>query len=563
MSSTQPSTADDPKYLLPLRAYWGRYIEIGLGSLFINAFALATPFFSMLIYDKVVGNSITDTLWALAIGMMLFTLLDFVLRAIRAYYVEQIAIRSDLSLDTILLSRLIGSDVGKVPPVGSVLAGYRELTTAREFLSAQSIMVVADLPFTFIYVLALIIVGGWVVVAPLFIGALVVTIQVLLSYPTQDYQKISRNAEAAKLGMLTEMLTTAEVFASSRIGSSFRERWQAVSERQSVSNGKGRFWGALSVALAMSSNTFVYIVTIVIGVYLIEAQAMTMGALVAASMLASRSLANISQAVMMFTKFKHLRSAHAALNKLVNLHEEDHAHETPPAPVEGRIFTRGVGHRFRKEGLPALENASFGVEPGERIGIVGRPGSGKTTLVRALAGVIHPTSGDVLIDGVPVNHYLPEERADWLVYKPQEALLFSGTLEDNVRCGNTTATADQVMQALAGAGLREAIRVGELSLAHEIAPYGNNLSGGQRQAIALARALLSPARVVLLDEPTAGFDIPTEQQVAQYLKEWGSGRTLIIATHSPLLLNTLCDRLIVVNGGKIVADGPRQKILQG
>ena len=165
-------------------------------------------------------------------------------------------------------------------------------------------------------------------------------------------------------------------------------------------------------------------------------------------------------------------------------------------------------------------------------------------LGRALAGVIHPSTGDVLIDGIPVNHYWPEERADWLVYKPQEPLLFAGSHEDNVRCGNTTASADQIMQALAGAGLREAIRVGELSLAHEIAPYGSNLSGGQRQAIALARALLSP-------------------RLDGVAKVGATQRQLTFATHSPLLLNTLCDRLVVVNGGKIVADGPRQKILQG
>lgn len=560
-----PTSADrdDPKYLIPLRAYWGRYIEVGMGSLFINTFALATPFFSMLIYDKVVGNNITDTMWALSIGMILFALLDFVLRTIRSYYVEQIAIRSDLALDNVIINRLLGGDVGKTPPVGAVLAGYRDLTSAREFLSAQSIMVVADLPFTVIYIIALIIVGGWVVVAPLFIGALVVTLQAMFSVPTRDYQKLSRTAEATKLGLLSEMLSNNEAYASTRLGEGFRKRWQIIAEKHSVSNGKSRFWSALSMSLAMSGNTLVYVVTIIIGVYMIEAQAMTMGGLVAGSMLASRALANISQAVTLFTKFKHLRSSHDALSKLVDLRDAESAREIPPAPVEGRIFARGVTHRFRQEGLPALEGASFGIEPGEKVGLLGRPGSGKTTLVRALAGVIHPTAGDVLVDGVPVNRYLPEERSDWLVYKPQEALLFAGSLEENVRAGNTTASAAQVMEALAGAGLREAIRTGELSLGHEIAPYGTNLSGGQRQAIALARALLSPARIVLLDEPTSGFDIPTEQQVAQYLKTWAEGRTLILATHSPLLLNVLCDRLLVVNGGKIVADGPRQKILQG
>ncbi len=552
----------DPKYLKPLEAYWGRYVEIGLSSLIVNAFTLATPIFSMLIYDKVIGNNITQTLWALAIGMILFALLDFILRAIRAYYVEQIAIRSDIALDEVLVSRLLVGDIGKVPPVGATLAAYRELAGAREFLSAQSIMVVADLPFTIIFLIALMVVGGPIVLSPLIIGVGIVLLQALLAQPAKDYQKLTRNAEAIKLGQLNELVTIAEVFASTKLGKVFRLRWQGISEQQSVAHGKSRFWSSLGSAVAISSSTLVYVVTMVAGVLLIEAQSMTVGALVAASMLSSRALANISMAVNLFTKFRHLQQANASLSKLVDLQAESQKREMPPAPVERRMFVRGLNHRFRKEGLPALESATFGIEPGERIGIVGRPGSGKTTLVRALAGVIHPSAGDVLIDGIPVNTYLPEERADWMVYKAQEPMLFAGTLEENVRAGNRTATAEAVMQALAGAGLREAIRTGELSLAHEIAPYGTNLSGGQRQAIALARALLSEAKLVILDEPTSGFDIPTEQAVAQYLQIWSQGKTLILATHSPVLLNLLCDRLIVVNGGKIVADGPRQALLK-
>lgn len=552
----------DPKYLMPLRAYWRRYIEIGLSSLFVNGFALVLPFFSMLVYDKVVGNNITETLWALAIGMLIFALLDFILRSLRAFYVEQIAIRSDTALDSVLVSRLLVHDIGKTPPVGAVLAGYRDLAGAREFLSAQTITVLADLPFTVIYLIALVVVGGMAALPPVLVGVGLVILQSLFAIPARDYQKASRNAEAIKLGLLTELLHGAEVFASTRQGKGFRKRWMEISERQSVTNGKSRFWSSLSMAATMSSSTVVYVLTIVFGVYLIEAQTMTIGALIACSMLASRVLANVSQAVTLVSKARHLISAHQGLSQLVNLNEETQQRDPMTPPVEGRIFVRSVGHRFRQEGLPALENINISIEPNERIGIVGRPGSGKTTLVRALAGVIHPSTGDVLVDGVPVNHYLPEERAEWMVYKPQEQHLFAGTVEQNVRSGNAGATADAVMEALSGAGLRDAIRLGELSLAHEVAPHGANLSGGQRQAIVLARALLSPARIVILDEPTSGFDITTEQAVTQYLKAWTERKTLILATHSPLLLTALCDRLIVINGGKVVADGPRQNILK-
>ncbi|MEY3201219.1 MAG: hypothetical protein RIR70_769 [Pseudomonadota bacterium] len=552
----------DPKYLIPLRAFWRRYVEIGLSSLFINGFALAVPLFSMLIYDKVVGNNITETLWALVIGMLLFSVLDFILRTLRAFYIEQIAVGSDLALDKALVGKLLVDDISKIPPVGSLLSSYRELTGARDFLSAQTITVLGDLPFTLLYLIALTMIGGTAVLPPVLIGCLVVGLQTLFSLPARDYHQISRKEEATKLGLLTELLSGAEAFASTHMGKGLRQRWLRISERQSVANGKGRFWNALIGTVTLSSTSVVYVATMVVGVYLIESQQLTIGGLTACTMLSSRVMANIAQGVTVLSKYRALMDASRGLNALVHLSEKSAQRPPMGRPVEGRIFVRGVTHRFRKEGLASLDNVSLSIEPGERIGIVGRPGSGKTTLVRALAGVIAPSSGDVLIDGVPIHTFLPEERADWMVFKPQEQLLFAGTVEHNIRAGNEIASTDEVMGALVAAGMREAIRIGELSLAHEVAPYGANLSGGQRQAIMLARALLSPGRLVILDEPTSGFDVGTEQAVVQYMAQWCEGKTLILATHSPVLLTTLCTRIIAINGGKVVADGPREQILK-
>lgn len=551
-------------YLIPLRAYWPQYAEILLAGIAINFIALLSPVFSMLVYDRIVGNRISETLWALAIGMVLAAILDFSLRAIRAWYVEHIAGNSDVMLDRALLRRMLHHDAAVLPPVGAVLNKYKELAAARDFITSSYLLSVADLPFYLLFMLALWIVGGWVALVPMVTGILMVISHAVCAMPARDYGSQSRKAAGSKVSLLAEILSEGELLKTSLLRVPVARRWQEESEAAASSGARGRFWTALG---GVSSNFWMMLTTVgtlVAGVYQIEARALTTGGLIACTMLASRSMMSLASVTVLFTRYKEMRRSGKELDDLLGDNGETPAapQSVAPRPLEGRITVRRLGYRFKTDGPLALDGLTFNIEPGERVGLLGRPGSGKTTLMRCLAGVVRPSTGEVLVDGVAVRQHDAWSRARWLAYKPQEPILFEGTLEENILAGAEFADREALTRALDVAGLQEYIRRGELNLGMMIEPRGVNLSGGQRQAVALARSLVMSPGILLLDEPTAGLDVAGEKAIAAHLREFSAGKTLVVATHSHVMLAVL-DRLIVVEGGRIVADGPRERVLVG
>jgi len=564
LSSSSKQGRAEPSYLFPLRAYATQYAEILLAGIAINFIALLTPVFTMLVYDRIVGNRITETLWALALGMLLAALLDFTLRAIRAWYVEHIAGNSDISLDRALLRRLLHHDAAVLPPVGAVLNKYKELAAARDFITSSYMLSVADLPFYLLFMVALWIIGGWVALVPFVTGILMVVTHVVCSIPARDFNSQSRKAAGGKVSLLAEILSEGELLKTSLLRVPVTRRWQDESEAAALSGAKGRFWTALG---GVSSNFWMMMTTVgtlVAGVYQIEARALTTGGLIACTMLASRSLMSLASVTVLFTRYSEMRRSGKELDQLLGDDGEVPAapKTVAPRPLEGRITVRRLGYRFKSDGPLALDGLTFNIEPGEKVGLLGRPGSGKTTLLRCLAGVVRPSTGEVLVDGVAVRQHDAYSRARWLAYKPQEPMLFDGTLEENILAGAEFADRDALLRALEVAGLHEFIRRGELNLGMQIEARGVNLSGGQRQSVALARSLVSSPSILLLDEPTNGLDAAGEKAIAIRLREFSEGRTLVVATHSHIMLAML-DRLIVVDGGRIVADGPREKVLVG
>lgn len=554
----------EPSYLFPLRAYWPQYAEIMVAGIAINFIALAAPVFTMLVYDRIVGNRISETLWALALGMGLAALLDFSLRAIRAWYIEHIAGNSDVMLDRALLRRLLHHDAAVLPPVGAVLNKYKELSSARDFITSGYMLSVADLPFYLLFMLALWIIGGSVALVPLVAGILMVISHAVCAVPARDFGIRSRKAAGTKVALLAEILSEGELLKTSLLRVPVARRWQGESEAAATAGARGRFWTALGAASGNFWTLLTTVGTLVAGVYKIEAHELTTGGLVACTMLAGRSMMSLASVTVLFTRFHEMRRSGKELDELLGDGGETPAaaQSVAPRPLEGRITVRRLGYRFKADGPLALDGLTFNIEPGERVGLLGRPGSGKTTLMRCMAGVVRPSTGDVLVDGVAVRQHDAYSRARWLAYKPQEPILFEGTLEENILAGADFTEREALARALEVAGLHEYIRRGELNLGMAIEPRGVNLSGGQRQAVALARALVASPSILLLDEPTAGLDVAGEKAIAARLREFSAGKTLVVATHSHIMLAML-DRLIVVEGGKIVADGPRERVLVG
>lgn len=554
------SLRKDPVYLTLMRAYGSRFVEIVVAGVLINVFGLFMPLYSRLVYDKVIGNHIPETLWALTLGMVLFIVLELVLRVIRMYYIEQLAGRFDIEFDGRSVRRLLESRV--TAPVGVVLAKYRDLSSARDLLSSNYMLMLIDLPFLVMYLVAVGLLGGHLVWVILVGGAMLVASQLLCKIPATDYGNAAMTSGIGKIDKLASLVFGMETLKTSPLQDRLVKAFLADAADNAVSQAKSRFWMNAGYALSTVGYTLISVGTLVIGVYLVEDNALTVGALIATSLLISRATSMLSSVTMVLGRMEMFKRARAAFEEMF----DDEGSEQVIADVlrqdmRGLIQVVNLTLHLDKNEKPALDNVSLAIQPGEKVGIVGRSGSGKTTLMRALAGLhrIENGKGQVLIDGVAVAAYAAPVRMRCIGYKPQEPFLFDGSLAANIFVGDRVDS-NVYEAALAVSGVDDLIARGELRLDQMIKAPGN-LSGGQRQMVALARAVAGMPTVMLLDEPTTGIDLSTETRIIEKLIGYSAQRTLVVATHSTALLRRM-DRIIVLNDGKIVADGPSTTILQ-
>jgi ABC-type bacteriocin/lantibiotic exporter with double-glycine peptidase domain len=548
----------DPMYVTLLRAYGKRLVEIVVAGFLINLFALLMPLYSRLMYDKVIGNHIPDTLWALTLGMLLFIALEFALRVIRAFYVEQLAGKFDIDFDRAVVQKLRAARVAW--PVGTVLAKYRDFSGARDLLSSSYMLVIIDFPFLILYLLALGLIGGHIVWVVLVGGALLVGVQLLCKVPTMDYSRLAMESGASKTDKLAGLVYGMETLKTSALSRRVVAMFDGDAEQAGVAQAKSRFWAAVGYTIASSGYSLITIGTLVVGVYLVEASTLTVGALIASSMLASRAASMLSSVALVLGRFDAFKQSRKAFEDLfVDNKEPDETLEVGRNRIEGHIQVANLAFSIRPGEPSTLKQLSFAIRPGEKVGIVGRSGSGKSTLMRCLAGVHSGDVGQVLYDGIAIAAYPEDVRMRNIAYKPQEPFLFDGTLAANIFPDDAIDTT-AYHTALSVSALDDLIASGQLRMDQVVRAPGD-LSGGQRQMVALARAVATLPSVMLLDEPTTGVDQVSEARIVERLIAFASGRTLVVATHSPVLLRRM-DRIIVVSDGRIVADGPREKILQ-
>ena len=567
--SDQRAGEDTPP---PTRAwFWGTlwrfrryYLETIAAAMMINVLAIATSLFVMNVYDRVVPNNAEATLWVLATGVAIAIGFEFVARTLRGYLLDVVGKKVDLLLASQLFHQALGMRMEARPAsAGAFASNLREFESLRDFFTSATLTTLTDLPFVFLFTWVISLVGGPIGLVPLLAIPLLLVTGLLAQIPLARLMQRHLSESSAKHGVLVEAVEGVETLKTLSAEGALQRRWETYTALTAETALRSRFISSLVVNFAMLASQAVTVLMVVWGVYRIAEGALTVGGLVACTILAGRALAPLGQLAGLLTRYQHSRSALMALNRIMDLPTERPAGRSfLHRPVlAGQIELCNVGFTYPRTKNAVLHGVSFRVQPGERVAILGRVGSGKSTTLRLIMGLYECGSGSVLIDGTDLQQIDPADLRHNLGYVSQDVRLFYGTLRENVMLGAPLADDAALLAATQIAGLDRLISGHPLGFDLMVGERGEGLSGGQKQSVAIARTLLAAPRVLLLDEPTSSMDHNTEQAFIAQFKAYIQGRTLVIATHKPAMLE-LVERLVVLEGGKVVADGPREAVLQ-
>lgn len=538
-----------------LRSAW---LEVGFSSLFINLGLLLLPLFSMLVYDKVVSNGVFETLWALTLGMAIYLLADIGMRVIRAWSTEQVAEELTRRGDEAIWQRLVSNNELS-GGFAKFLSNYRDLSISRDFVSSTYLLALADLPFMLLYLLAVAIIAWPLAILSTCLVMIYTLAGAILQKRINRLAKEVEQQNTRKLSYMSEVLGALEVVKTVPKASYFLRQWRELSDNSSSIEGKRRLASSYTNTLAAGMMTFSTVAILVAGVYLIDARVLSVGGLIACSLLSSRAMSLVTSFFMVVGKWQDFQRATKRMESSVQLLADQQL--TARQNITGNISAIKLTKQYPERPI-ALDNVNLNITAGERVALLGKPGAGKSTLLRCLAGLIKQDSGQLLIDGLALNDISIADRVKWLAWKSQDPALFAGTLEENLLVAGSAADSERFTQALWASGLEDEFKSGRISLGMTIDERGSNLSGGQRQKIALARAFAQPCRILLLDEPTLGLDPDSERQLAERLpKILNREDILIMTTHSAIMLNVV-QRVVALDGGKIIADGPRDKLVR-
>ncbi|MDG1064914.1 MAG: type I secretion system permease/ATPase [Luminiphilus sp.] len=539
------------------------YKDVLVAAFFINLFALAVPIFMMNVYDRVVPNAAFDTLWVLSTGVVLVLVADMVLKSMRGHFLDLASRRVDVDLSAKIMERTLGMRLEHRPAsVGSFAVNLRSFETLRDFITSTTITTVIDLPFSVLF-LAVIAWIGWPLLVPVFLGILAI-----LTYALVSSKKLKRLTEttyqagAQRNATLIESLTGLDTLKALGAESVMQRKWEDTT-RFLAGVGVDLRLATLSVThFTMFAQQLVTVGVIIVGVFLISEGQLTMGGLIAGSMLSRRSMQPFGQIAGLITQAHNARMALDTLNGLF---------ETPTERREGGAFVsrdnfrgdvtfKNVSFAYPGSETASVAGVSFSVKAGEHVAIVGRVGSGKSTLTKLAMGLYEPTEGAVLIDGIDLRQLDPGEYRKAVGYVPQDVTLFHGTLRENMTLAHRGVEDDALVRAAERAALIDFVNRHPRGFDMPISERGDSVSGGQRRCIALARSLVHTPGILFFDEPTGSMDNSTEATIKKELENYLPGRTLLLVTHRNSLLE-LVDRIIVVDGGRIVADGAKDGVL--
>ncbi|AXX88280.1 type I secretion system ATPase/permease, LssB family [Malaciobacter marinus] len=554
---------DQPKdwFWGTLKRNRGIYKQVIIVSLFINLFILATPLFTMNVYDRVLPNNALETLWVLFIGISLVMLFDFILKMLRSYFLGVASKRADTVISNRIFNQLLNIKINAKPAsTGQFVSRLQSFESVREFFTSATIAAAVDLPFVIIFIIVIFYIGG-----PLgYITIATVVISMLVSWymqrPLKEIIEKSVKEEQIKHTTLIETVTGLEIIKSIRAQNRMRTHWDQSVNKTIHYADKGQFLSQTITFFTAFISQFSNILIVAAGVYLASEGEMTMGAIIAAMILNGRVISPVSQLVGMIIKYDKTMLSLENLDEVMKMpvEKENKTYISRPN-LSGTIEFKDVQFAYKDQNHQTLKDINLKIKQGERVAVLGKIGSGKSTLLKLIMSLYEPNKGSVLIDSVDIRQIDPVDLRQAIGAVPQEPFLFMGTIKDNITIGEQYVSDEELLRASKVAGLNEFLGKHEAGYDLIVGERGEGLSGGERQAVTLARALISNPNILMLDEPTNSMDRQTEKMFIDRIKNIIEDKTLIVVTHKTSLLQ-LVDRVIIVEDGKIILDGPKEEV---
>jgi len=542
---------------------WRLYRDALGAAVLINLFALAIPLYTMNVYDRVVPNNAIETLWVLSIGIGLVLLLNFVLTTVRAYVVDVASKKVDVQLSALIMERVLDLRMESRPAsVGSFAANLRSFESVRDFIASASLTTLVDLPFILLFLMVLAWISPWMLIPPVVAIVIALVVSWFAQARMEQLTKQTFQAAAQRNAGLVESLAGLETLKVLNAQSGAQRSWEQSTEYLARQGAKIKLTSSLTVNTVQTLQQVVTIAVIIIGTYLIQEAQLSMGGIIASSMIAGRCLAPLGQVTGLMMQYQNARTSLDSVDMYMSLPVEhpDDRNFVPRPFLKGEIEFRGVSFSYPGTTQKVLDSLSFSLKAGEKVAIIGRIGSGKTTLSKLILGLFQPTAGTVVLDGLDNQQIDPADVRRSMGYVSQDPVLFYGTLKHNLTIGSPFASDDQMLAAAKQSGVDEFASRHPDGYDMMIGERGESLSGGQRQAIAVARALIGNPSILLLDEPSSNMDNQSESALRESLRKECDGKTVVLVTHRTALLD-LVDRLIVMDMGRIVADGPKDQVI--
>ena len=543
---------------------WWTYGQIILAAMMINFFSLGSSVFIMTVYDRVIPNNAVESLVALCIGMVILIIFDFLLKFLRAYFIDTAGQKVDLKVAKGIFDRImklkLASQKGST---GGLVNTVREFENLRDFCTSASLATVVDIPFIILFIVVIAIIGGPIAFVPAVAVPFVLFIGIFIQPFLSRYSKEGMEQGHSKQGTLVEMVSGLETLKSLGSDKLFHDRWEKAVDEHSYVGLKSRMFSQVAINSAATAQQVSQIGIVAVGFVLIMNGELSMGALIACVIISGRCLAPLGQLANLLTRYNHAKTAYGALDKLMHEPSEDVSSRDfiRRTKMRGKVEFKNVSFKYPESSIKVLNDVSFQVEAGEKVGILGKIGSGKSTILRLAAGLYDPDEGAILIDDTDIRQIVPEDIRKNMAMILQDVFLFSGSIRENINMGYPEISDEDILHAAEVSGVQDFL--GGLPNGYDLKlrDRGEGLSGGQKQALAICRALVRKSPILMMDEPTSSMDTNSEQKLIHRLEKELKDRTVLVVTHRPTVL-ALVDRLIVIEQGKVVANGPKDDVIK-